>query len=149
MTIPRKDDVIAAEWKPCGNPCPVMSEWFEWSACSEWCGFGVKRRRRVCTLDGKPSDGCNQTAFEKQACYEQDCPLVSKLSNCCMFMSISGSGGPLDGSYKISGGNKEGLVYQHFDGAFEIYKQQRKWQVGKALKSVYDAPLVRVLQATI
>ncbi|CBY36167.1 unnamed protein product [Oikopleura dioica] len=140
----RYDDEIATEWKPCGKACLIMSEWFEWSPCSEWCGFGVKRRRRVCSLDGKPSDGCSETAFEKQACYEQDCPLLSKLSNCCMFLSISGSSGPLDGSYRISGGNKEGLVYEHFESGFEIYKQQQKWNIGKALKRIDDAPLGKV-----
>ena len=141
----RHDDEIATQWKPCGSSCPTYSQWFEWSTCSEWCGFGVQRRRRVCTLDGKPSDGCNDgSAFEKKACYEQDCPLVSKLSNCCMFVSFSGSDGPLDGSYKLSGGNKEGIIYEHLDGGFEIYKQQRKWHVGKPLKSLADAPLGRV-----
>jgi len=61
-----------------------------------------------------------------------------------MFLSISGSSGPLDGSYRISGGNKEGLVYEHFESGFEIYKQQQKWNIGKALKRIDDAPLGKV-----
>ena len=58
QTRSRFDSSIPEETRPCGNDCPVLSNWFEWSPCSAWCGMGTHKRRRLCVKGQQLSNEC-------------------------------------------------------------------------------------------
>ena len=42
------------------------SLWQKWGPCSKKCGYGVKRRKRVCI--GSKNGGCRGTEMEEKKC---------------------------------------------------------------------------------
>jgi Spondin-like TSP1 domain len=68
------------EVKPCPVNCKV-SEWTNWSACSQACGPGIQTRSRSIEIDalhgGTP---CPSPMAESRPCNERPCPIDCKVS---------------------------------------------------------------------
>uniref|UniRef100_UPI00193A61B8 uncharacterized protein LOC120335429 n=1 Tax=Styela clava TaxID=7725 RepID=UPI00193A61B8 len=68
------------EQSHCGaNPCPYVTNWSSWGACSVSCGGGVRRSRRVC-LNGNPITGCDAPLDRSEECNEFECPRLDEWS---------------------------------------------------------------------
>ncbi|XP_078487952.1 uncharacterized protein LOC100179634 isoform X3 [Ciona intestinalis] len=80
-------DVIACdgertESEQCGgNPCPRISDWSPWTACSVPCGGGLRVHSRSCVDGEMGSIGCRASAVEQEFCNGQACPYWSSWSS--------------------------------------------------------------------
>jgi hypothetical protein len=117
-----------------------MSSWYDWSPCSDWCGIGSRHRRRLCILDGKVSNKCENSRFESETCYKNDCPIVEDIYNCCQVITIkSDPVSPVDGAYFISDTDKFGnLKYKHDFHEFYVYMVDGKWKIGSIIQDIHE-----------
>ena len=63
--------------EPCNeNPCPFVTQWSEWSACSRSCGGGTRSKRRDCVYpkSSEPYNDCLEQLEISEACNEDVCP---------------------------------------------------------------------------
>ncbi|CAG5080554.1 Oidioi.mRNA.OKI2018_I69.PAR.g9643.t2.cds [Oikopleura dioica] len=60
------------------SPCPMLTMWSQWTACSEECDsrMGVTTRERTCEHGMIGEDGCDESAYQSQFC-NQDVPCPS------------------------------------------------------------------------
>ena len=64
LCVNLEEDYI--ENQPCLNStCPIITQWSNWSDCSETCGTGVIYRNRKCEV---PGDECLGGEFEAETC---------------------------------------------------------------------------------
>ncbi|CAF2689222.1 unnamed protein product [Rotaria sp. Silwood2] len=53
--------------------CPTYGSWSSWTACSTFCGIGIKQRNRSCI---PPGSNCGNYTSEQRACGEAHCQRV-------------------------------------------------------------------------
>ena len=53
--------------------CPYVTDWTEWTPCTETCGGGQRKRSRQCV-----SRSCDQELEEVEECNTQECPSFSE-----------------------------------------------------------------------
>lgn len=57
---------------PAAQDC-ILSPWSSWSKCSEQCGFGTMKRRRVILQAPKNDGKACPIRHEKKGCFQQNC----------------------------------------------------------------------------
>ena len=60
----------------------MVGNWSAWSACSQFCGPGVKTRSRTLTEPMYGGAECPEGDLEEEPCEEQPCPIHCELSEC-------------------------------------------------------------------
>ncbi|XP_070183544.1 thrombospondin type-1 domain-containing protein 7A-like, partial [Littorina saxatilis] len=81
---PMTEPLVVSCEIPCDNDC-LLSEWSDWSMCSENCGLGVTSRYRT-TVQAPVGNGrrCPEHLEESRPCFKQGCYqwLVTDWSSC-------------------------------------------------------------------
>ena len=63
------------------NPCPILTEWSEWSECSRSCGGGTRTKERECIYPKiSESNDCKEKLEISESCNDQDCPEFTEWS---------------------------------------------------------------------
>merc|ERR550514_572355 len=58
-----------------------MSEWGDWSACSEKCGEGTRTRSRTVTADAQHGGKCDDAKEASEKCMKKPCTVPCTLSD--------------------------------------------------------------------
>ena len=59
------------------NPCPVWTEWSDWTPCTQTCGGGMRKKARECILPKSQAYKCTGESEVIEKCNERTCPSLT------------------------------------------------------------------------